>query len=444
MNKKTISTIIALAISGFFLWIAFKNIDFKTLFETFKSINWIYLIPFLIITWVSFWWRAVRWQCLLQPYRKIHSWSLFAPLMIGFGFNSIFPARAGEFARPYALYKKEKVPITTGISTVVLERITDIIALLTLFAISFLFIEFDSDVSRVYNSKREVLGEKVQFYADLILLGVIISSIIIGIWGAKFTLGRKIVSKEKAPTVFGSIGAAYLLASVGVWFWFRSGYEAGQLYSFGTNVEINAEKLQEIARGASVMAVVVIFGSVMMISHKVRDLFVATLNWKWFPLPGILKAKITDVFLGFAQGFDALRKPSLAGQVAFHTFVVWFLTGLSFWVMGLGVPDFELTLPLAMVFLVITCIVISIPAAPGFWGLYELGGVVALILCGVVADTPAGTGKAMGFTLIVHFFQWAMVTIIGLYYAGKIHISAKDVESAKEETSHAPDPEPAS
>ena len=53
--------------------------------------------------------------------------------------------------------------------------------------------------------------------------------------------------------------------------------------------------------------------------------------------------------------------------------------------------------------------------------------VLALLMMGVVPQTEAGSGSAIAFTMVVHFLQWAPLTIIGLYYAAKLHVSGTDV-----------------
>ena len=73
-KKKIISTVIATLISLVFLWLAFRKIQLPQLMEAFRQINWLWTVPFILLTWLSFWWRAVRWQprCRL---RCLNNWS---------------------------------------------------------------------------------------------------------------------------------------------------------------------------------------------------------------------------------------------------------------------------------------------------------------------------------------------------------------------------------
>jgi uncharacterized protein (TIRG00374 family) len=338
---KLISTLVAIVLSVVFLVIAFRRIEFGQLVETFRTIQWLYAVPFVAVTWVTFWWRGWRWMKLLRATHRLRLRDVFGPMMVGFGFNSIFPARAGEFARPLALVKQANVPYTTGFSSVVVERIWDILALLFFFILCSFFITFDDSIAYAY-------GE----------------------------------------------------------------------------LTITPATLEGIVRKVSILAAVLLAGSLTMLSGRCRDL----MRWILHRLPLLpdkVRATLVALFDSFALGFEALRRPALVAQVAFDSLGIWFLTGLTFWIMALGFPGFEMTVGHAMVFLVVTCLMVSLPSAPGYWGLYEVGGLIALKL----VDPQIDESLAMGYTLVVHFLQWALVTVVGLYYAGRIHVSVKEVPS---------------
>ena len=61
--------------------------------------------------------------------------------------------------------------------------------------------------------------------------------------------------------------------------------------------------------------------------------------------------------------------------------------------------------------MLIVCFFIALPSAPGFWGLWEAGGVFAMLLFGV------SEREAAGFTLANHAIQMFPVIIMGLISA---------------------------
>jgi uncharacterized protein (TIRG00374 family) len=60
----------------------------------------------------------------------------FIALVIGLFINNVLPARIGEVARGYAISKRRGIPFTYAVSTVFIDRVFDLLGLLS---ITFLF-----------------------------------------------------------------------------------------------------------------------------------------------------------------------------------------------------------------------------------------------------------------------------------------------------------------
>jgi len=111
MKNTKVQFVIGLVLTVFFLYIAFRNVSFADLLDSLRKFNWWIAIPYLIVAWLGFYFRAVRWKYLLLPTKTFTSSRLFSPLVAGFGLNNLFPARLGEFARAYILSKNDQVPL---------------------------------------------------------------------------------------------------------------------------------------------------------------------------------------------------------------------------------------------------------------------------------------------------------------------------------------------
>jgi hypothetical protein len=61
--------------------------------------------------------------------------------------------------------------------------------------------------------------------------------------------------------------------------------------------------------------------------------------------------------------------------------------------------------------MVIICLFIALPSVPGYWGLWEAGGVFAMSLFGIPENAAAG------FTLANHAVQLFPVIIVGFISA---------------------------
>ena len=121
--------------------------------------------------------------------------------------------------------------------------------------------------------------------------------------------------------------------------------------------------------------------------------------------------KLASMIEGFAAGLGMLKDPKKVGLCLALTFLVWALAGLSYYVMAFGCPGIELSFLEMYAVMIIICFFISLPSVPGFWGLWEAGGVFGLLIFGVPAK------EAAGFTLTNHVFQMVPVIIVGLVSA---------------------------
>jgi glycosyltransferase 2 family protein len=107
------------------------------LWNTWQNADKRWLIAMAVIIMASHLVRAERWRMLIHPsgYQVTTGRSLLS-LMIGYLVNLVIP-RGGEISRCYNLYKLDKVPVETSFGTVVVERVVDVICLLTLIGLSF-------------------------------------------------------------------------------------------------------------------------------------------------------------------------------------------------------------------------------------------------------------------------------------------------------------------
>jgi uncharacterized membrane protein YbhN (UPF0104 family) len=113
----------------------------------------------------------------------------------------------------------------------------------------------------------------------------------------------------------------------------------------------------------------------------------------------------------FATGFSLLKHPIKTAECLALTSLIWGGTAFSYFIMAKGCPGVQLSFPEAIAFMVIICLFIALPSVPGFWGIWEAGGVFALSLFGVSVKTAAG------FTLTNHVIQIFPVIIIGIVSA---------------------------
>jgi hypothetical protein len=116
---------IGVFISLILLYWVFRDVQWAPLWLTIKGINWWWLIPTILMTYLALWVRAVRWRYLLIAEPKYAIGTLFPPTVIGFMANNVLPARMGEFVRAYAVGRKVNISKTLSFATIVVERVLD-------------------------------------------------------------------------------------------------------------------------------------------------------------------------------------------------------------------------------------------------------------------------------------------------------------------------------
>ncbi|HEX6984854.1 MAG TPA: lysylphosphatidylglycerol synthase transmembrane domain-containing protein [Planctomycetaceae bacterium] len=114
------------------LW-GFDRDDYAEIASSFRRADY-RTLPLVLALLVGFFWlKAVRWALLLRPLRPaapLTAAQSVPALMIGFAGNNLLPAHLGEFLRVYVLGRQYGLPKAAIFSTVVLERVCDVAAIL--------------------------------------------------------------------------------------------------------------------------------------------------------------------------------------------------------------------------------------------------------------------------------------------------------------------------
>lgn len=143
---------LGLLISGLFLYLVLRKIDYFQLWQVLKAANYWWLIPGVAVYFVALWVRSWRWHYLLRPLKAIPTRTMFPIVTIGYAGNNIFPARAGEVVRAVVLKRKEGVPISASLATIIVERVFDGIVML-----AFVFVNL-AELTRLTSVSIEVAG----------------------------------------------------------------------------------------------------------------------------------------------------------------------------------------------------------------------------------------------------------------------------------------------
>lgn len=133
---------LGIIISAVFLFYVIKGLDYKEVLKNLTDINYLFLIPSLIMFVSLAFLRSFRWGVILSPMEEIRQNTLFPINCIGYMAIALFPLRLGEFIRPYIISTKSRISLSSGIATIFVERIFDSLSILFIM----LFIILKSDL----------------------------------------------------------------------------------------------------------------------------------------------------------------------------------------------------------------------------------------------------------------------------------------------------------
>ncbi|MBI5553656.1 MAG: flippase-like domain-containing protein [Candidatus Diapherotrites archaeon] len=142
MKSMKVSELISWAVSLLILAAILAFTDIGEILRTVASVGWPWFLALNAFFAAGYLLRGIKWNEIIRPIHRIPHSMATRILLAGFFLNNILPLRAGEFARAVLLAKKTNTTKSTALSTVVVDRITDVIALLLITLASMMFFPF--------------------------------------------------------------------------------------------------------------------------------------------------------------------------------------------------------------------------------------------------------------------------------------------------------------
>lgn len=121
---------------------------------------------------------------MLRPLKAISTRKMFPIVAIGYMGNNIYPARAGEVLRAVVLKRKEGVPVSASLATIIVERIFDGVVML-----AFIFINLN-ELARLTGGSGMAAGISIQqiaFWGSLVFF----SALLVFLLAAMFPLASE-------------------------------------------------------------------------------------------------------------------------------------------------------------------------------------------------------------------------------------------------------------
>jgi len=357
-GKKKILFIAGILISIICSWLFARKIEWSQLSVALKDAKYIYIIPTIILIFVSHYLRAVRWSALIAPIKRVSVLNLFSATMIGFMANCVLPARIGEIIRPVMVAKKEKIKVTASFATAVMERIFDMLSIIVVASLLFFFLPAetlqDKRVSMINHAESSTEAIKVEY-----------------------------VNKK----------AGVPLSVV--------------------NEESEAEASNTIKQLKKLSIVMAFFGILAITSLFLLSLYPgkagAVFEKLLFLFPHHLRDKLVNMLHSFISGLQVFDHKTKLLWIGVLSLIIWFFNATPIYALCYA---FDIKLSFAGACFVMVCLslAVALPQAPGFIGVFHIATQKTLIIFGV------GLSSAQSFAIILWALSVIPITIVGLLF----------------------------
>lgn len=163
---------LGIALSALLLWWTLRGESLGDVWSVLRNSDGLLFALGTVVSTCIFPLRARRWRTILEPVAgTIPFGALWRSTAIGMMMNNVFPFRAGEFARAFALTRETpRVALTTALGSLAVDRIFDAIVLLACMFGAMLDPAFPAGVRIVGRTVPQLAAGGVAFIAALLIV----------------------------------------------------------------------------------------------------------------------------------------------------------------------------------------------------------------------------------------------------------------------------------
>ncbi len=126
---RRLQPVLGVMISAGALYVALRGVHWSDAGEALQEARYPLLVPALAAMLAVLFLRSVRWRLLFYPQSGLRLGKFFGVLNVGYLVNNILPFQVGDLVRAYLLGELEGLSKARTMSTVVIERVLDVLVL---------------------------------------------------------------------------------------------------------------------------------------------------------------------------------------------------------------------------------------------------------------------------------------------------------------------------
>jgi len=158
-----------------------RTFDWSKFIAHSREITWRHVIHGVILIYLGYFLRALRWKIFLRPVRKnVSAFSLISPTLVGFTGLAVL-GRPGELIRPYLIARRVNLTFSSQLAVWAIERIFDLAAF-TVLMVAGIFLPTKL---RAFAASRPV------YYHWLHVAGYLLSGLVVGLFAVAMFVNYK-------------------------------------------------------------------------------------------------------------------------------------------------------------------------------------------------------------------------------------------------------------
>lgn len=140
--------LLGISISALSLYLLLRNTDWRELWQVFRTANYWWLLPAVLVLLSTSYTRARRWKLLIDPAAPLNVRRLFHIVNIGYLFNNTLPAKLGELVRAWLVGQVVEGGFARALSTLIVERLLDVLCVVVLLVLLLPFVTLPAWAAR--------------------------------------------------------------------------------------------------------------------------------------------------------------------------------------------------------------------------------------------------------------------------------------------------------
>ncbi len=157
--RRALLIVLGLVISGVFVAIAVKEMDWPKVAETIRRMDPMPWLPLSVLAYlVGQFVRGVRCRLLVSHEANISTMTGSNIVIIGYAVNTVLPARMGEVARAGVMSERTGLPFIQSLTVTFLERVLDGLAILSVLLVTTLMLPVEGLIKNTVYVASIVLG----------------------------------------------------------------------------------------------------------------------------------------------------------------------------------------------------------------------------------------------------------------------------------------------